>query len=332
MSDKPTQFELPETAKKVRLDRQLSDLLEVSRAEVQRLIADARITCNGKALERRSNLSPGSRISVDWPEEIPADVLQPQDIPLEILYEDDDVRVINKPAGLVVHPGDGTPVGTLANALVFLEPALAALDSGDGRPGIVHRLDRDTSGVIVTARTAKAAEGLKKAFANRLTNKIYLAITRSWPRAKSPLTKSIGRHPTRRHKMTTVAEGGKTAVTHYEMIAAHEQTALLALRIETGRTHQIRVHLSNAGAPILGDEVYARGNIAHAAPRQMLHAWQLSFPHPTTGEIIVVEAPIPDDIRKVAEAANIPVPDAVPDMKGPDQPEDSESEEFHDDL
>jgi 23S rRNA pseudouridine1911/1915/1917 synthase len=222
---------------------------------------------------------------------------------------------------MVVHPGDGTPDGTIANGLLFIDPTLAELDEGNGRPGIVHRLDKDTSGVLITARTAAAAAALSKAFADRDVEKVYLALTRSWPRTKSPLEGNIGRHPIHRRRMKVVSEGGKTAITHYKLLAAHENNTALAIRIETGRTHQIRVHLTAAGSPVLGDDTYGRSKVAKSAPRQMLHAWQVTFPHPRTGKTMTVTAPVPDDILKVAERSTLPIPETPPAVGRPSESE-----------
>jgi 23S rRNA pseudouridine1911/1915/1917 synthase len=262
-----------------------------------------RISHQGKPVERRSRLEEGAVLSVDWPNETTLGLV-PQELGLEVLYEDDAVRVVNKQPDMVVHPGEGTPDGTVVNGLLALEPELAALDDGSLRPGIVHRLDKGTSGVLITARTGDALCALQQAFAHRQVGKIYLALTRDRPRSESPLVGDIGRHPVHRQRMAVVAEG-KAAVTHYRLLTATPEGHLWAIRIETGRTHQIRVHFASDGAPVLGDSTYARRKLASMAPRQMLHAWQLNLPHPLTGEPLVCKAPVPRDFVEVAEGLGI---------------------------
>jgi 23S rRNA pseudouridine1911/1915/1917 synthase len=279
-----------------------------SRSFFQRLIDAGSVTINGQTLRKRHMVSAGDEVLIDWPEKDGTPKLDPEKIDLPILYEDDDVLIINKPAGLVVHPGAGTQGGTLVNALLGYDyEQFSQLDAEDARPGIVHRLDKDTSGAMVVARTDAAKVALGAAFAERRVLKIYLALSQGLPRGLPTSVKTqIGRDPRNRKRMAVVGRGGKEAVTDFFTLQTTGGCALVGANLKTGRTHQIRVHMAHLGTPIVGDTVYGRNRKGQiSAERQMLHAWILSFPHPSTGEKMVFRAPLPEDMENVFEAAGV---------------------------
>jgi 23S rRNA pseudouridine1911/1915/1917 synthase len=221
-------------------------------------------------------------------------------MPLEVVFEDDDLLVINKPAGMVVHPAQGHDHGTLVNALLARYPDLAALTLAD-RPGIVHRLDRDTSGLIIVARNPLALRRLQQQFKARTVEKIYLALVFGRPEAaEGIIDMPLGRDPRFRQKMAPRADG-KPARTHYRVIEDFGQYSLLEVGLETGRTHQIRVHLAWLKCPVVGDTVYGRKKNALGLKRQFLHAWRLRFEHPRTGDLLQLTAPLAPDLQAVLE-------------------------------
>ncbi len=292
-----------------RLDTWLSLVeTELSRARIQDLIRAGHITLNGKSAKPSQTLQRGQTIQLDIPPA--ADVeLKPESIPLDILFEDSDLIVLNKPAGLVVHPAAGHASGTLVNALLAHCSDLAGI-SGEKRPGIVHRLDRDTTGVMVVAKNEKTMRALTSQFKLRETTKEYLALV--WGHLNPPAGRTetlIGRNPHDRKKMCTNPSVGRNAITHYETIKVFTDTSLLRVRIETGRTHQIRVHMAYLGHSIVGDPQYGRSrpNIlpVPVPPRQMLHAARLSFLHPSTGKPMTFEAPFPPDMSALLKALRI---------------------------
>jgi 23S rRNA pseudouridine1911/1915/1917 synthase len=272
---------------------------EVSRATIQRFIESGKICRkNGDRLEPKKKLHPGEILLVDL-SPVPIVGLRPVDLPIGILYEDESLIVVDKPSGMVVHPGDGTGEDTLVHALLHHCGEKLSSVGAPVRPGIVHRLDKDTSGAIVVAKTDPVHHALVKQFADRETGKKYLALVSGVPREKfGSVTLPIGRHPTIRVKMAAVGNG-KPAHTDWERVNGFGDLAsLLRCSIHTGRTHQIRVHLSSLGHPVVGDETYgfkpARSRIP-SPPRVLLHAQKLSFTHPASGELMNVEAPVPTD-------------------------------------
>lgn len=274
---------------------------EFSRTAIQRFIAAGAATVNGEPGKPGLRLEPDDIVEYALPEpDTEASTPQPEEMKLEILHEDGDVLVLNKPAGIAVHPGAGSETGTLVAGLLFREPEAFALVGEDpGRPGIVHRLDKDTSGVLVVARTPQAHAALKKSFQERAVDKIYLAIARGhFKEPSGAIEAPIGRDPKNRQRFAVLATG-KEALTKYRVVAEEKGMSLLQVRLYTGRTHQIRVHLSHIGHPVLGDRLY--GGPSNSPPfhahRQMLHAWKIAFPHPSTGEQMVFTAPTPDDFR-----------------------------------
>ncbi len=284
-----------------RLDQFLQTRLpDLSRTRIQALIKEGHIRLNGSPAKAKTALKPGDRVSVNVPEATPVSTL-PQDIPLDILFEDEHLIVINKAAGLVVHPAAGNPDGTLVNALLHHCQNLSGI-GGELRPGIVHRLDKETSGCLVAAKHDLAHTRLTHAFSERQVTKVYLAAVDGVPAAESGrIGNRIGRHPVDRKRMAVLAnpDAGKEAVTEWRRLSIHQGCALVECRLLTGRTHQIRVHLRESlKTPILGDPLYAqpqRQNLRMS--RLMLHAWRLQFTHPITGDAMRFEAPIPDDFR-----------------------------------
>ncbi len=282
-----------------RLDQFLATQLpELSRARIQALIKSGDITANGKSVKAKTTVERGMQLEVNIPEPEAAEA-QPQDIPLSILYEDKDVIVVDKESGMVVHPAAGNPDGTLVNALLFHCGDLSGI-GGVERPGIVHRLDKDTSGCIVVAKNDNAHLSLTTQFANRDTDKIYLAIVQGRLKEdEGTVFTNIGRNPANRLKMAVVNPGsGKAAITDYKVLRYDPSTdsSLVMCTLHTGRTHQIRVHMLHLGHPLIGDPIYAHPQRQKAKPgRLMLHAWRLSFIHPRTGTRLVIQAPIPPE-------------------------------------
>ncbi len=300
-----------------RLDRFLADQLALSRTQAGRLIADKRVTARGKALRASALLERGIEVTVDLPDEAPPRSYTPSHAALTFVYEDEHLAVLDKPAGLVVHPGPGHWEDSLVNVLVGRGTPLSE-GSSEGRPGIVHRLDRDTSGLLVVAKTDAAHRRLATAIERREVTRVYAALVWGHLR-KSPveIEAPIARNPKDRKKMT-VADGGRHALTHAAVVARFGIADLVRLRLGTGRTHQIRVHLAHIGHPVVGDREYAFGGsrrvtpserraaerLEELAPRQLLHAAALSFTHPVSGERLALVSEWPADLRPaLADAA-----------------------------
>ncbi len=283
-----------------RLDAFLATAVpEVSRSQWKSLVQDGLVTINGAACKPNHKLKAGDTVSWTLPEERSQEVL-PEDIPLDILFEDDAVLVLNKPPGLVVHPAAGNESGTLVNALMFHDPVFQAIE----RAGIVHRLDKDTSGVMVVAKSAAAMAELQRQFKARETEKEYLALVWGEPPAAGRIETQIGRHPVHRQKMAVLKEEGRVAISNHETIERFDEVSLVRVKIETGRTHQIRVHMAHIGHPIVGDSIYGHAR-KHRLPdkptRQMLHAARLAFTHPASGKRLSFEAPLFEDMRRLLE-------------------------------
>jgi 23S rRNA pseudouridine1911/1915/1917 synthase len=307
----PQRLRVPPGAAGERLDRHLAERLGEPRNQVQRWIRDGRALLDGRPAKPSTVLAGGEEIVLDRPPPSPPGI-EPEAGELSILFEDPALVVVDKPAGLVVHPGAGRPVGTLAHRLLARFPELGGV-GGPGRPGIVHRLDRDTSGLMVVARTAEAYRALQRAFTARRVVKRYLAVVYGAPDpAQGTIDAPIGRHPERRKEMAVRPlgrPGTRPALTRYRTLAEASGVALLELDLETGRTHQIRVHLKSLRHPIVGDPVYGEarwrglpGPIQAPLrdfPRPALHAWRLAFDHPVSGERLAFEAPVPEDLRKL---------------------------------
>ncbi len=291
-----------------RLDAYLAGRLpELSRSRIQTLIRDQYIQVNGQPAKPRSAVKLGDSISIVLPEAVPLDAVA-QAIPLEVLYEDAELLVLNKAPGMVVHPAPGNPDGTLVNALLHHCQGKLSGIGGVERPGIVHRLDKDTSGCLVVAKSDPAHQSLVGQFAGRTMKKLYLAVSQGIPRpATDTIFTHIGRHPVNRQKMAVVnPPGGKASITDYEVLAVDPATltALVLCHLHTGRTHQIRVHLQHRGAPLVGDPIYGKASaVATLTGRLMLHAWQLSFDHPLTRERLHFSAPIPAEFAPWVQLA-----------------------------
>ncbi|MGD9118006.1 MAG: RluA family pseudouridine synthase [Dehalococcoidia bacterium] len=284
---------------KTRLDKYVcAGVPELSRTQVQRLIAAGNITVNGQAAKPGHRLSTGDTIDITIPPTPPQE-LKPEAIPLKIIYEDDDLLAVDKPAGLTVHPAPGHPAHTLVNAILAHFPHLA--DIGDSlRPGVVHRLDKDTSGVMLVAKNQVAQANLSKQFKSHSVTKAYLALVKGKLEPESGIIEAdIGRDPKNRKKMAVVAEG-REARTEYRVIKYIGGYTLLEIMPETGRTHQIRVHLAAIGFPVVGDKVY--GVKSKYLTRQFLHACRLGFKLPSSGEYMEFESDLPPDLEQALEA------------------------------
>ncbi len=293
---KTSQFAVSKEDAKSRLDRFLAKRLpEYSRSRLQHLIQTGFVLLNGAVTRPRQLIRSGDKIELTEP---PLEKIEtrPEPIPLEILFEDDDLVVINKPAGMTVHPGAGHREHTLVNALLHHCPTLSGI-GGKERPGIVHRLDKETSGCLVAAKNDVAHRHLSKQFAERTVDKIYLALVAGKLRKQTGvIEEKIGRHPVHRKRMSVSSPRGRAARTEYRVLRSNEQASLLECRLHSGRTHQVRVHLHHLGHPVLGDKIYG-ARFTENFQRQMLHAWKLGFHHPRTGEWKNFEAPLPDDFK-----------------------------------
>ena len=296
-AENSTRIELVVSANeaRLRLDQFLAKRLPefFSRSRLQQLIRDGFVQLNNSASRPRQIVRAGDKIELTEPPLEKVETL-PEPIPLETLFEDNDLIVINKPPGLVVHPGAGHREHTLVNALLNHCTTLSGI-GGKERPGIVHRLDRETSGCLVVAKNDATHRDLSKQFATRAVEKIYLALViGKLPKTTGVIEEKIGRHPVHRQRMSATTLRGRAAKTEYRIVRSSDRASLIECRLHSGRTHQIRVHLHHLGHPVLGDKVYAP-RLAKDFPRQMLHAWKLGFRHPRTGEWRSFEAPLPDD-------------------------------------
>ncbi len=311
-------FEIVEGEAGRRLDVIIAERLDVSRSRVVQLIEQGEVEVNGEVPKKRDRPRPGDRVSVRIPPPEPS-AIAAEAIPLDILYQDEDLLVLNKPAGLVVHPAPGNRTGTLVNALLHEVGDLSGI-GGVVRPGIVHRLDKDTSGLMVVAKNDAAHRRLADALKRREVRRRYLAA--AWGHlAEDSITVDapIARSGTDRKRMA-VLEGGRRAVTHFVRLERWRSADLVSAELETGRTHQIRVHLSHIGHPVVGDPVYGRDRakgvsgtgrswaleLARRTPRQFLHAAELSFDHPSTGTRMEFHAPLPPELAELADWARAP--------------------------
>jgi len=288
-----------------RLDKWLSTLDFIpSRSRAAELIERGLVTLNGVRLKASQKIAPGLVVQIEIPAPEPAG-LTAWNAPLEILFEDSDLIVVNKPAGLVVHPAAGHAQDTLVNILLHHVGELA-MGFNEARPGIVHRLDRDTSGILVVAKNDLAHQSLAQQFKDRSTHRIYWAIVHGRPAGVAGTIKSLlSRHPTDRKRFASHEGKGKSAVTHFKVLRSNKNYSWIQLKLETGRTHQIRVHLSEKGLPILGDPIYGarvKDKKLDFVTRMALHACELGFTHPRSGEKLFFTAPWPEDLAKMAAA------------------------------
>jgi 23S rRNA pseudouridine1911/1915/1917 synthase len=270
---------------------------ELSRSQWKNLIESGRVQVNGRCCKPNHKLKTGDVLEWTVPDRAPLAAI-PEDIPLNIIHEDDAIIVLNKPPGMVVHPAVGNPSGTLLHGLLFHDPKLQMLERG----GIVHRLDKDTSGVMVVARTEATMQNLQNQFKARTTEKEYLAFVWGAPPKTGRIETLLGRHPVHRKKQAVLKEEGREAVSNYEVVEQFGEVALMRVHIETGRTHQIRVHMAHIGHPVAGDRVYGRAR-KHKLPvnpeRQLLHAAKLVVDHPVSGKRLSFEAPLFDDMQSL---------------------------------
>lgn len=286
-----------------RLDRRIQQLYpDFSRSRIEGLIKAGFVSVNGSVASKAgAKISDDDVISVEVPPPVPA-IPEPEAIELKVVYEDDEIIVIDKPPGMVVHPAPGHFSGTLVNALLYHCPTLSGI-GGVARPGIVHRLDQDTSGIIAVAKTQRAMDSLARAFStHRGVRKTYIAVSHGRPSLDSGrIENMMGRHPVDRKRMAIVTKGGKSAITSWRVVLSEKAYSVIECDIETGRTHQIRVHMASLGCPVIGDKTYGKSaldkNLSPVPMRQMLHAWKLEIRHPVTGEMMIFVAPPPDDMK-----------------------------------
>ncbi len=293
-----------------RLDTFISQNSDLSRSGVAKLIDDEMVTVNGKPAQKRYAVREGDEICITLPE-LQSAKAKPQDIALDIVYEDKHLLVINKPKGMVVHPAAGNYEGTLVNALLYYCPNELSGINGEQRPGIVHRIDKDTSGLLVVAKTDEAHRGLSSQLESHSIRREYRALVNGgFSGDEGTVDLPIGRHPTDRKKMAVIRTQGpkaRNAITHYRVLERFGKVSYLALELETGRTHQIRVHMSSLGHSLLGDEVYGGGNSpfekkhSNLLSGQCLHAKRLSFTHPITNEFMSFECDLPENFEKLLE-------------------------------
>lgn len=307
MNDEIDVFFISQNEEGERLDKILASRLQKagSRTYFQYLIDEGKVLVNGAPVKKRAKPKAGDEIEVEYVC-APELTLVPENLPLDIIYEDDHLLVVNKAAGMVVHPAPGNWTGTFVNALLYHCRELQARGNLEGkqtiRPGIVHRLDKDTTGLLIAAKTAVAQQRLIEMFTNRQIHKEYLAICVGNP-GEGKIEEPIGRHPIHRQKMS-VREDGRYALTWYHTLAHDSYLSFVRVEIATGRTHQIRVHMKHIGHPVLGDAVYGHlgANAKYGADRQLLHAYRLSFSHPITSDVLDFQAPIPRDMAAQEKA------------------------------
>lgn len=282
----------------MRADVALAQLLETTRSNMQKLLEEGRAVRGQKVIKSNYRVKAGEEILVNLPEPQQLDV-QPEDIPLDIIYEDDDVVVVNKARGMVVHPAAGNYNGTLVNALLYHCKNLSGIN-GVIRPGIVHRLDKDTSGIMICAKNDSAHLSLSEQIQSKTAQRTYLAVVRGNVKNDSGIIETqIVRDKNDRKKMAVVTEGGRQAITEYEVAERFGKYTVVKCRLKTGRTHQIRVHMEYLGYPLVGDPKYSPMKTPFAINGQALHSLTLSFTHPRTGERLTFEAPLPEDMKKI---------------------------------
>lgn len=293
-----------------RIDAYVAENSELTRSAAAKLVESGDITVNGKEIAKNYKLRAGDEVEIELPEPEP-DRAEPEDIPLDVVYEDDDIIVVNKPCGMVVHPAAGNPRGTLVNALLYRCKGSLSGIGGVVRPGIVHRIDKDTSGLLVAAKNDEAHNSLAEQLKVHAVSRVYYAIIiGSFAEDSGTVDAPIGRHPTDRKKMAVLKEGqgtARNAVTHYTVIARYKGFSLVRCELETGRTHQIRVHMAYKGHPLVGDVIYGGGRTRfeaankHLINGQCLHAKELSLTHPKTGKLMHFECELPEDMKKLIE-------------------------------
>ena len=281
-----------------RIDAFIASRLSLSRSFAAELIDDGKVLLNGSAVKKRALVKSGDEVTVEIPELKEPEAL-PQDIPIDIVYEDDDLLVVNKPKGMVVHPAPGNSDGTLVNALIYHCKGTLSGINGVSRPGIVHRIDKDTSGLLIVAKNDVAHIHLAEQIKEHSFTREYLAICYGNVKQDSGLVSApIGRDPNNRQRMAVVYKNSKSAVTHYEVVERFEGFTLMRFRLETGRTHQIRVHMASIGHPIAGDPLYGPKKVITELCGQCLHAGKIGFIHPKTNQYLEFEAELPEYFKK----------------------------------
>lgn len=302
-------IDVPDEETGERIDSFLSGKTDFTRTRIQQLIKDRNITVNGKPTKSSYKIEENDEIAIEVPE-VETTEIKPENIKIDIVYEDSDIAVINKQAGLVVHPAHGHYSGTLVNAILYHIKDLSGIN-GEIRPGIVHRLDKDTSGLIVIAKNDKVHTALTEMFQEKKIRKTYLAILKGkLNKSEGKIVTQIGRDKNDRKKMTVIDDitKGKNAITNYRVISQNNLFTLVKVNIETGRTHQIRVHMRYLGYPILGDSVYGRKD---NEKRQMLHAYKLEFIHPVTGRQMEFIGEIPEDFQKALKKSDLKIDEII---------------------
>jgi len=293
-----TIIRIPENLDGKRLDAAMAELLEMTRNSAQKLIEAQGVSLDGKTPEKKTAVKTGQTLCVQLPDPVPPEPV-PQDIPLDIVYEDSELLVVNKPSGMVVHPAAGHTDGTLVNALLYHCGDTLPGINGVTRPGLVHRIDRDTSGLLVIAKTEPAMLALSSELSEHHMERVYECVVRGNPDDSGTVDVPIGRHPTDRKKMAVCTRGGKEAVTHYQVLERFSGYAYVECRLETGRTHQIRVHMAHIGHPIVGDPVYNPHKDGFSLNGQALHAKTLAFKHPKTGELLKFTSELPEEFQNL---------------------------------
>lgn len=295
MERKEFNFVITEEMEEERIDKCLSALIDnLSRSYIQKLLAEGNVTVNGKQVKPSYKVCADDKVMLLLPSLITPDIL-PENIPLDVLYEDEDVIVVNKPKGMVVHPAPGHYEGTLVNALLYHCGSELSGINGVLRPGIVHRIDRDTTGSVIACKNDHAHNEIARQLKEHTIVRRYLAVVHGVLKEDSGTIHTlIGRHPADRKKMAVVERGGKDAVTHYQVLRRFQNASYIECTLETGRTHQIRVHMSHIGHPLLGDIVYGSRNNSFKLQGQTLHAAVLGFHHPAAGAYVETNAPIPE--------------------------------------
>lgn len=298
VSEQQERLIITENEAGMRADVALAQLLDITRSNMQKLLEDGRVVKGSKVLKSNYKLKNGDEIIVDLPEPEPLDV-QPENIPLDIIYEDEDVVVVNKARGMVVHPAAGNYSGTLVNALLYHCKNLSGIN-GVIRPGIVHRLDKDTSGIMICAKNDAAHVSLSEQIQSKTAQRTYMAVVRGNIKSDSGVIETqIARDKNDRKKMAVVKEGGRDAVTEYEVLERFGKYTIVKCKLKTGRTHQIRVHMEYLGYPLVGDPKYSPMKTPFSINGQALHSWTLTFTHPRTQEVMSFEAPLPEDMKKI---------------------------------
>ena len=285
--------------KSERLDVFLSEKLDKTRSAVKKLVDDGEITVNGNKVKAGRTLKIGEEISVDIPDPVKLD-LEAENIPLDIIYQDKDIAIINKPQGMTVHAGNGTHGSTLVNALLYHLDSLSGIN-GVIRPGIVHRIDKDTSGLLVVAKNDAAHLSLSEQIKNKTCHRIYLALLEGTVKQNDGIIDTFIGRSDKNRTMMAVKDSGRRAVTHFKVLKRYKEFTFAEFKLETGRTHQIRVHCKYIGHPIVGDPVYGYEKQKFKLNGQLLHAWKLELTHPSTGERMSFEAPLPDYFQAVLQ-------------------------------